>query len=155
MCGGVGGDPVSERLIFEMGAPRRGAHRPQGMEARVRDDVPAEHQRKHPPALPDVSDLELIRHYVRLSTLNFSVDGGFYPLGSCTMKYNPKIHERIAREPHLALAGADTHVYFNYSKSLSAAQETEALVREKGGQATAVAADVTVEEKVRDFFLPL
>jgi 3-oxoacyl-[acyl-carrier protein] reductase len=58
----------------------------------------------------------------------------------------------IGRAVCLALAGADTHIYFNYSKSLSAAKEAEALIREKGGRVTAVAADVTRENEVRFFF---
>jgi 3-oxoacyl-[acyl-carrier protein] reductase len=58
----------------------------------------------------------------------------------------------IGRAVCLALAGAGTHVYFNYSRSLSAAQETEALVKKKGGRATAVGADVAIEKEVREFF---
>lgn len=53
--------------------------------------------RKELAALPEVSELELMRHYTGLSTRNFGVDSGFYPLGSCTMKYNPKVHEDVAR----------------------------------------------------------
>ena len=52
--------------------------------------------------LPEVSELELIRHFTRLSQLNFGIDEGFYPLGSCTMKYNPKWHEEVARLPGFA-----------------------------------------------------
>lgn len=52
--------------------------------------------------LPEVSEGDLIRHYVNISTKNFSIDKGFYPLGSCTMKYNPKINENIARIPGLS-----------------------------------------------------
>ena len=54
--------------------------------------------------IPEVSELELIRHYTRLSRLNFGIDGGFYPLGSCTMKYNPKWHEEAVRLPGFAQA---------------------------------------------------
>lgn len=50
-------------------------------------------------ALPELSELDVVRHYTHLSALNYSVDGGFYPLGSCTMKYNPKINEKTARMP--------------------------------------------------------
>src|SRR5699024_12882488 len=53
--------------------------------------------REEPADLPEVSELELIRHYTALSNRNFGIDSGFYPLGSCTMKYNPKINEDIAR----------------------------------------------------------
>lgn len=46
--------------------------------------------------LPEVSELDAVRHFSRLSQLNFSIDTNFYPLGSCTMKYNPKVNERVA-----------------------------------------------------------
>ena len=55
--------------------------------------------------LPELSQLDVVRHYLRLSQRNFGVDSGFYPLGSCTMKYSPKLNERIARLPGFA----DTH----------------------------------------------
>ena len=54
------------------------------------------------PALPEVSELDVVRHYTNLSQMNFGVDSGFYPLGSCTMKYNPKINEEIAAMPAFA-----------------------------------------------------
>lgn len=59
--------------------------------------LPVQHVRDEPAALPEVSELDVVRHYTRLSHRNFSIDEGFYPLGSCTMKYNPKIHEDVAR----------------------------------------------------------
>jgi len=52
--------------------------------------------------LPELSELDVIRHFTHLSSLNYSIDGGFYPLGSCTMKYNPKINEETARLPGFA-----------------------------------------------------
>lgn len=55
--------------------------------------------RKNKAEFPEVSELDLIRHYTELSNKNFGVDSGFYPLGSCTMKYNPKINEKVARIP--------------------------------------------------------
>ncbi|MBC7221666.1 aminomethyl-transferring glycine dehydrogenase subunit GcvPB [Candidatus Bipolaricaulota bacterium] len=61
--------------------------------------IPEGMRRKAPPLLPEVSQPELIRHYTHLSRLNYGVDTGFYPLGSCTMKYNPKLHEELARLP--------------------------------------------------------
>jgi len=64
--------------------------------------LPADQLRIQPPALPQVSEGDVIRHYVRLSLLNHSVDNGFYPLGSCTMKYNPKINESMTRLPGFA-----------------------------------------------------
>jgi glycine cleavage system P protein (glycine dehydrogenase) subunit 2 len=58
--------------------------------------VPAELQRSEPPRLPEVAEFQLVRHFTKLSTRNFGIDTGFYPLGSCTMKYNPRINERLA-----------------------------------------------------------
>src|SRR5262249_48447078 len=52
--------------------------------------------------LPELSQLDVVRHYLALSQRNFGVDSGFYPLGSCTMKYNPKVNEEIARLPAFA-----------------------------------------------------
>ncbi len=59
-------------------------------------DIPVEFQRKTSANLPEVSELDIVRHYTRLSQLNFSIDTEFYPLGSCTMKYNPRINEKVA-----------------------------------------------------------
>ena len=61
--------------------------------------LPAECRRSEPPRLPEVSEPEIVRHYNRLSRRNFDLDTGFYPLGSCTMKHNPKLHERVAALP--------------------------------------------------------
>ncbi len=61
--------------------------------------LPSELRREHPPRLPEVAEPEIVRHYNRLSKRNFDLDTGFYPLGSCTMKHNPKLHERIAALP--------------------------------------------------------
>ncbi|SHJ67620.1 glycine dehydrogenase (decarboxylating) beta subunit [Anaerobranca californiensis DSM 14826] len=66
-------------------------------ERQLQDLLPAEFLRKEPLELPEVSEGEVVRHYVELSTRNHGVDSGFYPLGSCTMKYNPKINEDMAR----------------------------------------------------------
>ncbi len=87
-------------VIFELGVPGRvGASYPDpDVPAKPLDQlVPAGQLRDESPALPEVSELDVVRHYTRLSHRNFSIDEGFYPLGSCTMKYNPKIHEDIAR----------------------------------------------------------
>ena len=65
--------------------------------------IPAKFLRKSPAALPELSQQDLMRHYTALSTRNFGVDSGFYPLGSCTMKYNPKINEEVCRYPGFAL----------------------------------------------------
>src|SRR5690606_1743663 len=61
--------------------------------------LPPEAQREAPPLLPECSELEVVRHFVNLSRRNFAIDVGFYPLGSCTMKYNPKVNEAVAALP--------------------------------------------------------
>jgi glycine dehydrogenase subunit 2 len=112
--------PLREPLIFELSRPGRGArtqYPPQGAvptggvptgavrggamsTAADRPDrrpahLPANLRRTRPPALPAVSELQVVRHYTRLSQLNFSIDTHFYPLGSCTMKYNLKGSLRV------------------------------------------------------------
>jgi glycine dehydrogenase subunit 2 len=90
------------RTVFEKGAPGRRAFAcpvPGVPEADPRALLPDELRRARPPRLPEVSEPELVRHYVRLSKRNFDLDSGFYPLGSCTMKHNPRLHERVAALP--------------------------------------------------------
>jgi glycine dehydrogenase subunit 2 len=65
-------------------------------------EVPDELRRAEPPRLPEVPEFELIRHFTELSTRNFGIDNGFYPLGSCTMKYNPRVNERLVGLPGFA-----------------------------------------------------
>jgi len=89
-----------EKLIFEHGSPgRTGASLPPAEvpEAEPADVWPANVRRGTEPRLPEVSEVEVTRHFTRLSQWNFFIDAGLYPLGSCTMKYNPKINERVAR----------------------------------------------------------
>lgn len=88
---------VREPLIYELSRPgRRGVRFPDL-------DVPAaplpENLTREDLPLPEVSEVDVVRHYTRLSQWNHAVDTGFYPLGSCTMKYNPKINEEMARLP--------------------------------------------------------
>jgi len=61
--------------------------------------LPERFRRSQPPRLPEVSEPEIVRHYVGISKRNFDLDSGFYPLGSCTMKHNPRLHERVAALP--------------------------------------------------------
>jgi glycine dehydrogenase subunit 2 len=89
-----------DKLIFEMSSPGRiGYSLPEhDVPERPLDQlVPREQLRSTPSALPEVSEFDVVRHYSRLSQMNFGVDTHFYPLGSCTMKYNPKINEDMAR----------------------------------------------------------
>ncbi|MBO8141075.1 MAG: aminomethyl-transferring glycine dehydrogenase subunit GcvPB [Firmicutes bacterium] len=92
-------------LIFERGAPGRRGYRLPPLdvpEQPIEALIPDRHQRTNPPALPEVSEPEAVRHFVGLSRRNYGVDVGFYPLGSCTMKYNPKINEEVAALPGFA-----------------------------------------------------
>lgn len=93
-------------LIFERSRPGRKACELDPCdvpEAPLDTLVPAELLRKKPAQLPEVSEPDVIRHYTALSRRNFGVDNGFYPLGSCTMKYNPKVNEDVARLPGFSL----------------------------------------------------
>src|SRR3984957_14398650 len=88
--------------IFERGAPGRRAFQCPDLDVpdvSLNELLPAHLRRTEPPRLPEVSEPELVRHYVRLSRRNFDLDSGFYPLGSCTMKHNPRLHERVAALP--------------------------------------------------------
>jgi glycine dehydrogenase subunit 2 len=88
--------------IFERGAPGRRAFQCPQLdvpEASIDKLLPTHLRRAEPPRLPEVSEPEIVRHYVRLSKRNFDLDSGFYPLGSCTMKHNPRLHERVAALP--------------------------------------------------------
>ena len=88
---------MPEPLIYELGAPgRRGVQFPAPDVPLA--ELPAEYLRADLP-LPEVGELEALRHFTRLSQLNHSILTGFYPLGSCTMKYNPVINEETARLP--------------------------------------------------------
>jgi glycine dehydrogenase subunit 2 len=106
----VGGEQlqVVEPLIFDASAPgRRGVSFPRASDvarasAAAQPELPADLLRGAAPRLPEVSELDLLRHFNRLSQLNHAIDIGFYPLGSCTMKYNPKVNEWAARLPGLA-----------------------------------------------------
>jgi glycine dehydrogenase subunit 2 len=86
--------------IFEKGAPgRRAFVAPQLDVPQVDGLLPERFRRAEGPRLPEVSEPEIVRHYVQLSKRNFDLDSGFYPLGSCTMKHNPRLHERVAALP--------------------------------------------------------
>jgi glycine dehydrogenase subunit 2 len=111
---GIHGLIFEEPLLWEKGkAGRRGMSIPAS-------DVPRaalpEELRGAGPDFPDLSEIDVVRHYTRLSQWNYGVDSGMYPLGSCTMKYNPKINEKVAATPELAAAHpmlADRHVQGN------------------------------------------
>jgi glycine dehydrogenase subunit 2 len=85
-------------LVFERSRPGRRAGRPPRLDLPV-PELPSGLGREHPPRLPEVSEPELVRHFTALADRTFGVDTGFYPLGSCTMKHNPRVHERLAALP--------------------------------------------------------
>ncbi|MBX5448903.1 aminomethyl-transferring glycine dehydrogenase subunit GcvPB [Thermogemmatispora sp.] len=94
-----------EPLIFEKGAPGRRAATLPALDVPaepLENLVPPHLLRQEPAPLPEVSEIEIVRHYTHLSQRNFGVDTGFYPLGSCTMKYNPKLNEDMAALPGFA-----------------------------------------------------
>ena len=93
---------MSEKLIFEHSAPGRSAtaqYPDEHPAAGAVTAIPEALRRRAPPALPEVSELQAVRHYTRLSQLNFSIDTHFYPLGSCTMKYNPRACNQYSMLP--------------------------------------------------------
>ena len=120
-----------DKLIFELSKEGRTGYSlgkstiPEPAEG----SIPSNLFRSEAPALPQVSEIDVVRHYTNLSQMNFGVDTGFYPLGSCTMKYNPKINEEIAGmkgfqalhplQPACTVQGA-LEVYYNMEKSLAA-----------------------------------
>lgn len=118
-----------DKLIFELSKPGRSGYSLPENEFGKAAEMPESLTRKSALGLPEVSEVDVVRHYTNLSQMNFGVDTGFYPLGSCTMKYNPKINEEIAAmpgflglhplQPESTVQGA-LEVYYNMEKSLSA-----------------------------------
>lgn len=118
-----------DKLIFELSKQgRTGYSLPQTCsKCKGTEAIPAGLLRSKAPELPQVSEVDVVRHYTNLSQMNFGVDTGFYPLGSCTMKYNPKINEEIAAMPAFAglhplqkdLKGVDA-IYEGMDKALAA-----------------------------------
>ena len=95
----------STELLFEISHPGRRAHRLPPCDVPTKPLsalLPPSALADAPPPLPEVGEIDLIRHFVNLSKRNMSIDTNFYPLGSCTMKYNPKRHERLAALPGMA-----------------------------------------------------
>ena len=89
------------KLIFELSKEgRKGYSLPENKLAEYKlADLPDALKRQEAPCLPEVDEMTVVRHYTNMSNNNFGVDTGFYPLGSCTMKYNPKINEQMCAKP--------------------------------------------------------
>jgi glycine dehydrogenase subunit 2 len=97
----------NEALLFERSSPGKGAWQLPELDVPAVDAsvaLGAANVRAEIPGFPEVSEVEAIRHFTRLSTWNYAIDHGMYPLGSCTMKYNPRINELVARIEGLAWA---------------------------------------------------
>lgn len=119
-----------DNLIFELSRPgRKGYQLPVNSYGNdALSTIPASLMRSEKAELPEVSELDVVRHYTNLSSKNFGVDTGFYPLGSCTMKYNPKINEEVALMPQFtqlhplqteeSVQGA-LELYYNLQKALA------------------------------------
>src|SRR5947207_3817004 len=88
--------------LFERSRPGRGGGKIPHPPKDALDRIPTDQLRSDAPALPELNEPEVVRHYVNLSQLNHAVDTGFYPLGSCTMKFNPKLNQSAARLPRFA-----------------------------------------------------
>ena len=100
----------NEPVIFNLGRNGRRGHILPKVEEEVKNAVgvldtliPNKMQRTSQFRLPELSEVEVVRHFMRLSEMNYGVDSGFYPLGSCTMKYNPKINEQLASMPTVGM----------------------------------------------------
>jgi len=95
---------MEEKLIIEKSRSGRKSYSLPAWEAKtkIEDCIPSKYLRKRRANLPEVAQIDITRHFTRLSHKNFSVDTNFYPLGSCTMKYNPKFNEQVASMPEFA-----------------------------------------------------
>ena len=93
---------AAPRLLFESGSYGRSAFVWPPESKKVEDVIPATFLRSDIPGFPELGELEVLRHFTRLSQRNFAIESEFYPLGSCTMKYNPKVNEVVARLPGFA-----------------------------------------------------
>ena len=119
-----------DKLIFELSkSGRRGYSLPQSSHTEYSlEELPSFARRSEEPLLPEVSEFDVVRHFTNLSNKNFGLDTGFYPLGSCTMKYNPKINEDMSNlegftaihplQPAESMQGA-LELYYNLQRSLA------------------------------------
>src|SRR3979411_2184605 len=95
----------NQGLIFEKSSPGKRAFELPPLDVPAADPAKAlgaNHRRAGIEGFPEVSEIEVLRHFTRLSTWNYAIDLGMYPLGSCTMKYNPRVNEHVARLEGLA-----------------------------------------------------
>ncbi|HVP92699.1 MAG TPA: aminomethyl-transferring glycine dehydrogenase subunit GcvPB, partial [Acidobacteriota bacterium] len=100
----------NEPVIFDLGKSGRRGHLPSETNEEIKKAVgnlgaiiPPQMQCASQLRLPELSEVEVVRHFLHLSEMNYGIDSGFYPLGSCTMKYNPKINEQLAALPTIGM----------------------------------------------------
>ncbi|HEY1581208.1 MAG TPA: aminomethyl-transferring glycine dehydrogenase subunit GcvPB [Terracidiphilus sp.] len=117
----------NEGLVFEKSSPGKRAYKLPPLDVPAVDPAKllGDAVRKQPGLLPELSEIEIIRHFTRLSTWNYAIDLGMYPLGSCTMKYNPRVNEFVARIEGLA----DAHPYRPESLAQGALEIIDLLQR--------------------------
>ena len=128
------------KTIYEKSKPGRRAFVAPELDV-PKHELPEQFRRAEPPKLPEIAEPEIVRHYNRLSKRNFDLDTGFYPLGSCTMKHNPKLHERVAALP----GNARLHPLQNPKRAQGALElmhELQGALAEVAGPAARVAAAV-------------
>jgi glycine dehydrogenase subunit 2 len=118
---------INEPLLFEKSSPGKRGYRLPQLDVPAVDAASAlgAAAREQAPALPELSEIEIIRHFTRLSTWNYAIDLGMYPLGSCTMKYNPRVNEFVSRLEGIA----EAHPYQPESLSQGALQVLRTLER--------------------------
>ena len=125
-----------DKLVFELSRKGRKGYSLPANRFPSAPAIPDTLLRAEAPALPEVSEPDVVRHYTNLSQMNFGVDTGFYPLGSCTMKYNPKVNEDVAALPgfsglhplmHAGLTKGALKVYQEMDKALAAITGMEAF----------------------------
>ena len=119
-------------LIHEHSKPGRRAFAQAPAKQAALDDIPQQFRRKQPAKLPEVSEMQVVRHYTRLSQKNFSIDTQFYPLGSCTMKYNPRACNSLAMLP--GFLARHPHAPDNHSQGfLACMYELQEMLKEVTG----------------------
>lgn len=127
------------KTAFQKSVPGRMATVPGEPTRRAVEMLPPELLRANPPRLPELSELDVVRHFTELSRRNFGVDANFYPLGSCTMKYNPKFTEQVAALPGFTrlhpLMGQLEDAGHHAQGALEVMYELERLLREITGMA--------------------
>lgn len=127
---------MQNKTVFEQSVSGRRAVLPDALDV-PEAFLPKELQREEPAPLPEMSELDVVRHFTRLSRLNYGVDSHFYPLGSCTMKYNPKVTETVAALPGFTQLHPMTGLVPAYAAScqgaLSVVYEMEQALAEIGG----------------------